>query len=99
MGYNNEKIGLSANVVYNMTGERISLVTKGGTPDVYEQPLPMLDLNIQQDLGKHFVLTVKAKNLLNSVSKEVYHYKDVDYSFYEFSLGRVFGLGIAYNFR
>jgi len=82
-----------------MTGKRISLVTKGGTPDVYQQPLPLLDLNIQQNLSKHFVLTLKAKNLLNSISKEVYHYKDIDYSYYEFSLGRVFGLGIAYNFR
>lgn len=99
LGYKSEKLGLSANLVFNMTGERISLVTKGGTPDVYEQPLALLDLNIQQNLGKHFVLTVKAKNLLNSISKEVYHYKDIDYSYYEFSLGRVFGLGIAYNFR
>ncbi len=99
LGYNNDKIGLSANLVYNMTGERISLVTKGGTPDVYQQPLALLDLNIQQNLSKHFVLTLKAKNLLNSISKEVYHYKDIDYSYYEFSLGRVFGLGIAYNFR
>ncbi len=99
LGYKNDKIGLSANLVYNMTGKRISLVTKGGTPDVYQQPLPLLDLNIQQNLSKHFVLTLKAKNLLNSISKEVYHYKDIDYSYYEFSLGRVFGLGIAYNFR
>jgi outer membrane receptor protein involved in Fe transport len=99
LGYNSDKIGLSANLVYNMTGERISLVTKGGTPDVYEQPLPLLDLNIQQNLSKHFVLTLKVRNLLNSISKEVYTYKDVDYSYYEFSLGRVFGLGIAYNFR
>jgi len=99
LGYKSNKLGLSANLVYNMTGERISLVTKGGTPDVYQQPLPLLDLNIQQNLSKHFVLTLKAKNLLNSISKEVYHYKDIDYSYYEFSLGRVFGLGIAYNFR
>ena len=99
LGYNNDKIGLSANLVYNMTGERISLVTKGGTPDVYQQPLPLLDLNIQQNLSKHFVLTIKAKNMSNAINKEVYHYKDIDYSYYEFSLGRVFGLGIAYNFR
>lgn len=99
LGYKSDRIGLSANLVYNMTGPRISLVTKGGTPDVYEQAFPLLDLNIQQNLGKHFVLTLKARNLLNSVSKEVYTYKDIDYSYYEFSMGRVFGLGIAYNFR
>ncbi len=46
LGYNSDKIGLSANLVYNMTGERISLVTKGGTPDVYEQPFPLLDLKL-----------------------------------------------------
>ncbi len=90
---------MSANLVFNVTGERISLVTKGGTPEVYEQPFPQLDFNISKNLGKYFVLTLKAKNLLNSISKEVYTYKDIDYSYYEFSLGRVFGFGIAYNFR
>ncbi len=99
LGYKNVKIGHSANIVFNMTGERISLVTKGGTPDVYEQPLPLLDINIRQNMGSHFVLTLKAKNLLNSMRKEVYHYNSEDYSYYEYSLGRVFGLGIAYNFK
>ncbi|RLD61798.1 MAG: TonB-dependent receptor [Bacteroidetes bacterium] len=99
LGYRSEKIGLSANLVYNMTGERISLVTKGGTPDVYQQPVPILDFNIQQDLSEHFVLSFKAKNLLNSINKEVYSYKDVDYPFCEFSMGRVFGIGVLYKFR
>ncbi|OQX81735.1 MAG: hypothetical protein B6D61_00280 [Bacteroidetes bacterium 4484_249] len=99
MSYKNDLLGMSANLVFNVTGERISLVTKGGTPEVYEQPFPQLDFNISKNLGKHFVLTLKAKNLLNSISKEVYTYKDIDYSYYEFSLGRVFGFGIVYNFR
>lgn len=99
LGYKNDKIGHSSNIVFNMTGERISLVTKGGTPDVYEQPLPLLDINIKQNIGDHFVLTLKAKNILNSIRKEVYHYNNEDYSYYEYSMGRVFGLGIAYNLK
>lgn len=99
LGYKSENIGFSANLVFNMTGERISLVTKGGTPDVYQQPMPLLELIIKQELGQHFILTAKAKNLLNTNSKQVYHFKDIDYAYYEFSLGRVFGLGIAYKFN
>ncbi|MCD4663938.1 MAG: TonB-dependent receptor [Bacteroidales bacterium] len=99
MSYKSDPLGLSANLVFNVTGERISLVTKGGTPEVYEQPFPQLDFNISKKLGKYFVLSFKAKNILNSTYQVVYHYKDVEYSFYEYSLGRVFGFGIAYNFR
>jgi len=99
LGFNSEKIGLSANMVFNMTGERISLVTKGGTPDVFQQPVPVLDLNIKQNLNKHFVLTLKANNLLNALNQQAYTYKGVDYSYYEFSMGRVFGIGISYHFR
>jgi outer membrane receptor protein involved in Fe transport len=97
LGYRGESNELSANLVFNMVGERIVLVTKGGTPDIEEQPFPQLDFNIKKDFGKHLTIKFKAKNLLNSIHKEVYVYNGNEYPFYNYSIGQVFGLGISYR--
>lgn len=99
LGYTSEKIGLSANLIYNVSGPRIALVTKGGTPEVFQQPFNQLDFNISKTINEHFTIIVTADNLLNSVNREVYTYNSVDYPFYEYSLGSTFGLKISYNFN
>lgn len=99
LGYKSDTLGLSVNLVYNVTGQRISLVTKGGTPEVYELPFPELNFNINKNLGKYIVVSFKVNNILNSSHKEVYTYKSVDYPFYEYAYGRSFGLGLAYRFQ
>ncbi len=99
LGFDSKKTGLLASMVFNMTGERISLVTKGGTPDVFQQPVPVLDLNIRKNLNKHFTLSLKAKNLLNALNQQAYTYKGIKYSYYGYSMGRVFGIGVSYRFR
>jgi outer membrane receptor protein involved in Fe transport len=97
LAYQSDTLGLSANLVFNITGERISLVTKGGTPDVLEQPFPSLDFNLKKSLGRFFTVSFSAKNLLNSVHDESYSYNGTNYSFYKYSKGISFGLGITYN--
>ncbi len=98
LSYNNAKEGLSANLVFNVVGPRISLVTKGGTPEVYEQPSPKLDFNATKNLGKHFSVGLKIKNILNAKIRQTYTYKDVQYPFYEFTIGRLYELKVSYNF-
>lgn len=99
LGYKSNTKGLSANLVFNISGARIVLVTKGGTPDIYEQPFPQLDFNIRKNIGKHFMLKLTAKNLLNSLHDKIYLYKDVIYPYYRYSSGRTFGLGIEYYIK
>jgi len=53
LGYIGESNGLSANLIFNVVGERIVLVIKGGTPNIKEQPFPQLDFNIKKEIGKH----------------------------------------------
>ncbi|MEM9981501.1 MAG: TonB-dependent receptor, partial [Bacteroidota bacterium] len=43
LSFRNEK-GTQASINFNVQGERLALVTDGGTPDIFEQPRPMLDL-------------------------------------------------------
>ncbi|MEA3477676.1 MAG: TonB-dependent receptor [Bacteroidota bacterium] len=99
LSYASDKIGLSANLVYNVTGERISLVTKGGTPDVFLQPMHLLDFNLTQSLSQKWQLRIKAQNLLNSLHSEVFRYKDRVYAYYVYSPSMSFSLGVVYDLK
>jgi hypothetical protein len=70
--YDNEKMGTQANLSFNVQGERLKIVSRGLTPDVYEQPFPTLNLKVSQKIKERFTASVKASNLLNSTYKEVY---------------------------
>ncbi len=96
LGYNNDSLGLSANLSYNVSGEKISVVIVGATPNVYQQPVHQLDFNISKKLGKHFSLKFKAQNILNPLVKKTYSYKSEEYIFNSYKKGATFSLGIKY---
>ncbi|MBL4593627.1 MAG: TonB-dependent receptor [Flavobacteriales bacterium] len=96
LGYNNDSLGLSANLSYNVSGEKIAVVIVGATPNVYQQPVHQLDFNISKKLGKHFSLKFKAQNILNPLIKKTYNYKDEEYIFNSYKKGATFSLGIKY---
>ena len=96
VGYNNDSIGFSANLSYNVSGEKIAVVIVGATPNVYEQPANQLDFNMTKKLGKHFSLTFKAQNILNPTIKKTYTYKDQEYIFNSYQKGATFSLGLKY---
>ncbi len=68
--YDNEKIGLTFSILYNIIGKRITAVGQANQnayeniPDTYQMPRHSLDVSIQQKAGK-FKLYVSAKNILN----------------------------------
>ena len=63
INYTNDSIGLSINASFNVSGEKLVL-TPGGTPDVYDQPRPSLDLSINYKLNEKVNLNMKARNFL-----------------------------------
>ncbi|MCO6500956.1 MAG: TonB-dependent receptor [Vicingus serpentipes] len=95
-GYNNDSLGLSVNLSYNVSGEKIAVVIVGATPNVYQKPVHQLDFNINKKLGKHFSLTFKAQNILNPLIKQTYTYKDQEYIFNSYKSGSTFSLGVKY---
>lgn len=96
LGYNNDSLGLSANLTYNVSGEKIAVVIVGATPNVYQQPFHQLDFNISKKLGNHFSLKFKAQNILNPLVKKTYTYKDEEYIFNSYKRGTTFSLGLKY---
>jgi outer membrane receptor protein involved in Fe transport len=65
LGYDNTDIGLSAALLYNVYGPRISDVGTNGRPDIYEQPFHQLDFVAKKTLKLGFQITLKAKNLID----------------------------------
>ncbi len=95
--YLNRDLGLEINTTYNVNGPRMTLVVKGGTPNVFEQPFDLLSFNISKTLGKHFGLKLFASNILNSPKLETQSYKDVEYDFQSYTLGITFGISLKYS--
>jgi hypothetical protein len=48
------------------TGERIQAVSNYYGLDTWEKPSTYLDFSAQKKIGKHFIIFVKANNLLNT---------------------------------
>ncbi len=99
IGYHNTDIGLDANLVYNVAGPKLIIVVKGGTPDIFQQPYNSINFVATKTISKHFLLSIKATNLLNPNYKQTYTYKNKEYISRQYTKGRVFELGIAYSIR
>lgn len=68
----NDKLGLSASVLYNVIGKRIMGVGKSNSsntdfdiPDSYEMPRNQIDITIAKKIGKIVELKFSAKDILN----------------------------------
>lgn len=109
LSYKNDSIGLNMNVAFNVFGERLVLVTKGGLPDIYELPRPSLDFNISKTFGDRLKLTFRAKNLFNPEYKQVFKVKtesdlyaiqadNEDFVYQSYQRGRTYSFGLSYKF-
>lgn len=96
VSYDNERLNLSSSISFNMSGEKLFLITKGTTPYVYEQPQPNLKFNLDKGIGEKVTISFSASNLLDSKYDAVYHFDDQDHSFLNYSEGRTFKLGVKY---
>jgi len=73
--YDNEKLGLSAGVLYNRIGKRIVGIGKADTgtgasvnneiPDTYELSKDVIDITLSKKLGKRVELKGGVKDILN----------------------------------
>lgn len=108
IGYQNYEAGTSISVFYNVFGERLSLNSELGTPDIYEQPRQQVDLLASQRIfgkgGPQIKFSVK--NLLDEDAKFTYDQEAVDkltggsgreYIFSRYEIGRTISLGLSYQ--
>lgn len=96
LSYENIDKRLTSTISFNVSGPRLAVVGLSGTPNVYEQARPMLDFNIGKGLTKRWSAKISASNLLDAESKWSYEFKDVEYTYQSYRLGRTFSFGVSY---
>lgn len=94
--YNHEEKGLHANINYNVQGDRLSVVSTGGTPHVFERSRPVLDFNVRKSMGSRWSLRFSATNLLDSDYAYTHEFKGKTYDYQRYRLGRTFSTGISF---
>lgn len=94
--YQSDKSGWNGNISYNISGPRLDLVVKGGTPDVFEQSRALLDAKIGKTINDKWSMSLSASNLLNTDYKKSYSYKGTDYNYSSYKTGMTISLSINY---
>lgn len=99
MGYYNPALGSDISLHYNVFGERLSEVSLGGTPNVFEQSRPLLDVIYTQPVWSGLSLKLSGKNLLDTSYRTIHEYKGEKYVRQLYKLGREFSVGLSYQIR
>ena len=91
-----QKKGWQSNLAYNIFGRRISVVTKGGAPNIYEQPRHSLNVNIARSF-QLWKIQASVNNLLNDDYLLSQSFHGQEYVFQQYRLGPTFGLSLSYT--
>jgi outer membrane receptor protein involved in Fe transport len=95
--YHNFERGWDVNLGFNVAGEKLILVNKAATPDVYEQPFPMLDFNISKQFKNGINIKFSAENLLNPSFQQTFDFGSSTGYFRKYTIGRSFSLGLTFQ--
>lgn len=97
ISYDSFERGIGAGLYYNLFGRRLSEVSLGGTPDVYEEARGTLDFTLSKSIGALYQLKFGASNLLNPAVRYIYPYQGTDFVASEYTTGRSFSLSLTYK--
>jgi len=103
LSYAADSSGFTASVAYNVQGPKLAItnseINTAGTR-AYEMPRHMLDITIGKKLGKHWSLTARARNLLNSPLRRTYLFASgYNFDFDSYAWGTEYSLGISYTLK
>jgi hypothetical protein len=97
LSYDNYRSGTTASVVYHVFGKRLTENVEGQSPNIYEEPFHSLDLVASQRIWWGLKAKFAAKNILNDRFRKTQTLPDKVYVAEEYSVGKSYSLGIAYE--
>lgn len=97
LAYENLESGTSASVAFNRFGERLSSVTLGGAPNIFEQPRNDLYLSVGQSFFRMLEVRLSIDNVLNSDFTELQRYKGGEFVTHAYDYGRTVKMSVSYN--
>ena len=87
--------GTTVSLLYNVFGRRLSDVSLGGTPDLFELPYHSLDLVATQHLLRWLRVRASVRNLLDAEVRQSYPFKGEDYYASVYTRGRSFSVSLT----
>lgn len=84
---------------YNIQGKKLVIASDELAPAVFELPRNVLDLKVTKDLGKHFIIAVNIRDILNEpVTREYDNDESLGKKNYDsFRWGTNYNLGLTYR--
>lgn len=99
LSYINPNEGWESSLSFNVSGRRLYNISLAATPDVYEEPFPLLNFNLTKRFANHYQFTFSARNILNPLNKKTQDFKGTKYVAESYNIGTTLGLGFAYFIR
>lgn len=109
--YQNDKLGLSSSLMYNVMGKRIVVAAQLNQgqviiPDIYEMPRHVVDFSLNKKIGKRLELKFGVKDLLaqNFLTQQIYEYqkdgvsKSATLTNKMYNPGRTWSVGASWKF-
>ena len=81
----------------NVFGDRLSVVSEGASPDIFERARTTVDLIYSQRIWRGISMKFSAKNLTDSDALLSQNFKNTDYIYQLYESGRTFSLGFTYK--
>ncbi len=96
LSYINPDKGWESSLAFNVTGERLYSIALFATPDLYEQPFPLLNFKLTKRFADHYQIGFTARNLLNPINKKTQTFRGEEYIAESYKIGTGLGLSLSY---
>jgi outer membrane receptor protein involved in Fe transport len=93
----NPRYAFSTNVSFNRFGDRLSRVSLGSSPNVYERAYSTLNASFNKNFGKSISVSLSANNILNPNVTYSQRFKGSEYLYQQYRTGITFAFGIKYS--
>ena len=95
LSYDNYAYDLNMGIYYNIFGDRLSIVTKGASPDVFERGYATVDTKISKGLFDFLTLSFTAKNILNPKITFSQELKGEEFIYHSYQKGVIYSLALS----
>ncbi|MBK8954853.1 MAG: carboxypeptidase-like regulatory domain-containing protein [Saprospiraceae bacterium] len=96
LSYINPDKGWESSLAFNISGKKLYNISLFATPDVYEQPFPLLNFKISKRIADHYQIGFTARNILDTLSKKTQDFKGKEYMVESNKLGTGLSLSLSY---
>lgn len=99
LSYYDEPTGWAANVNLSLVGNRLAYVMYGATPHIYEQPRPILNVNLSKTFAKYFQIRFFVENVLAQPTRYIQRFQGKVYPYRIQPTAPTFWLSFHYTIK